>query len=48
MSYQFMKAWTTYMSIELPPMTGEKWVKGDDGAESIQWFYKDGDLKTKQ
>lgn len=47
MSLQFMKAWTTHIQTVLPPMTGEKWVKQKNGTEMIQWFYKDGDLKTQ-
>lgn len=46
MSLEFVKAWIKHLLTELPPMTGEKWSKDKDNNPKIQWFYKEGDLRT--
>ena len=46
MSLQFMAAWVKHLKTSLPLKTGERWSADKDGNRQLQWFYKEGDLKT--
>ena len=47
LSLHFMAAWVKHLKTTLPPKTGERWSTDKDGNRQLQWYYKEGDLRTQ-